>query len=121
MLSQIYNAIGRVDISPMGDYGADKRLDKIMKILLFRDRLRKNKCISCGEETPASYLEKGEDVVSSPVCQECLQKGLDPDVVKFIEKSGLGSTVMPHFEELMDPRKMERKFPYQGSEEYEED
>ena len=94
-------------------------LDRHMKALLFKYRLARNKCISCGGETEAAYLESGEDVVSSPACQRCLAKGLSPEEEKFLEGMGLSKDIMTFLEEPTDPSKMEERFSYPEDEERE--
>lgn len=119
VLKRFLNMLGMPDIGGPGP-GSDL-WDRHMKFLLFDDRMRRDECISCGAETPEAYLEKGEDVVSSPICNNCFRVGIGDVEEDFLERKDpeLLENLHRFFVDIKDPSEMEEL--YSGFEEEDDD
>jgi len=78
--------------------------EKNERFLVFQRNLKNNKCISCGGETGSDYLEKGNDIVSSPMCDSC-ELGKYEEL--FLKERGLMDDFATMMEKPTDPSELE--------------
>lgn len=112
----ISNGLGNEQYFEIGNYledlkhGDENFMAALNKENKFPQRLSDGKCISCGEETGSDYLEQGEDIVSSPVCDSCLYEGLGEEEEAFLRERGLLGNLATMRETPTDPGTIEENY-----------